>query len=72
MLSFQTLVKALKERGLTREQGAIATGWGEGDEALERYIKLNIGFTPHEAARQLAQCGGFEIGLPLYGRGAVK
>ena len=69
MLTFQTLLTALKGLGLTRNQAALATGFGEGDEALERYVELNKHFDPKEAARQIAQCAG-EVGKPLYGLGA--
>ena len=69
MLTFQTLLTALKERGMTRHQAALATGFGEGDEALERYVELNKHFDPKEAARQIAQCAG-EVGKPLYGLGS--
>lgn len=69
MLTFKSLVEALKARGITRIQGALATGWEGTDEALERYVRLNSHFHPDEAARQLAQCLG-EVGTPLYGVGS--
>ena len=69
MLTFKSLVEDLKARGITRTQGALATGWDGTDEALERYVSLNSHFTATEAARQLAQCLG-EVGEPLYGKGS--
>ena len=69
MLTFKSLVEALKARGITRTQGALATGWEGSDEALERYVQLNSHFQATEAARQLAQCLG-EVGVPLYGVGS--
>ena len=67
MLTFQSLVQALKDRGISRKEGARATGWGEDEAALEKYVRLNSHFPPEEAARQLAQCLG-EIGEPLFNK----